>query len=287
MGKLSKFENVDVLSSLEAIMRTNTGFFQNDFDIDKRIITKAAGQPAAEDKTLLWLSRPSGTHCFRERDVFLKNTAAHNTWRFHKEQSHDRILAYAVELTGIEDGKIKGNLYELDYTKHYERVKEQALAADTHALIYENGSREQPANYVIHGTPDPQLGKFERFEAKPNDPEALRDLLQQEKRSRSTLTPGNFAEHIAALHDGRIEAEARRIVERMKQLETPNSPNKTHFQNAFHGRAFLSFHAACVKQGHRTACRHAALSKPCLIFSERPSRRICTDKQGRKPRQRN
>lgn len=26
MGKLSKFENVDVLSSLEAIMRTNTGF---------------------------------------------------------------------------------------------------------------------------------------------------------------------------------------------------------------------------------------------------------------------
>lgn len=134
-----------------------------------------------------------------------------------------------MELTGIEDGKIKGNLYELDYTKHYERVKEQALAADTHALIYENGSREQPANYVIHGTPDPQLGKFERFEAKPNDPEALRDLLQQEKRSRSTLTPGNFAEHIAALHDGRIEAEARRIVERMKQLETPNSPNKTYF----------------------------------------------------------
>ena len=225
MGKLSKFENVDVLSSLEAIKRTNTGFFQNDFDIDKRIITKAAGQPAAEDKTLLWLSRPSGTHCFRERDVFLKNTAAHNTWRFHKEQSHDRILAYAVELTGIEDGKIKGNLYELDYTKHYERVKEQALAADIHTLIYENGSREQPANYVIHGTPDPQLGKFERFEAKPNDPEALRDLLQQEKRSRSTLAPGNFAEHIAALHDGRIEAEARRIVERMKQLETPNSPN--------------------------------------------------------------
>lgn len=167
MGKLSKFENVDVLSSLEAIMRTNTGFFQNDFDIDKRIITKAAGQPAAEDKTLLWLSRPSGTHCFRERDVFLKNTAAHNTWRFHKEQSHDRILAYAVELTGIEDGKIKGNLYELDYTKHYERVKEQALAADTHALIYENGSREQPRIMSFTERPTHSLGSLNGLKQSP------------------------------------------------------------------------------------------------------------------------
>ena len=31
------------------------------------------------------------------------------------------------------------------------------------------------------------------------------------------------------MHDGRIKAEARRIVERMKQLDAPNSPNKTHF----------------------------------------------------------
>lgn len=229
MSRLSKFENVDVLSTLEAIMRTNTGFFQNDFDIDKQIIAKAAAQTAAEDKTLLWLSRPSGTHCFKERDVFLKGTAAHNTWRFHKEQTRDRILAYAVELTGIESGNIKGNVYELDYEKHYERVKTQSLPADTHRLIYENGSREQPTNYVIHAAPDPQLGKFERFEAKPNDPEALQFLLREEQRSRNSLTPGNFKEHIAALQGGRIEAEARRIAERMKRLETPNSPNRTHF----------------------------------------------------------
>ena len=229
MSRLSKFENVDVFAHLEAIMRTNTGFFQSDFDIDKQIIAKAAAQTAAEDKTLLWLSRPSGTHCFRERDVFLKDTAAHNTWRFHKEQTRDRILAYAVELTGIEDGKIKGNIYELDYEKHYERVKGQALPADTHRLIYENGSREQPAKYVIHGTPDPELGKFERFEAQPNDPEALQHLLWEERHSRDSLAPGNFKEHIAALHDGRIETEAQRIVEDMKRLEKPNSPNKTHF----------------------------------------------------------
>ena len=115
MPEQSKFENMDLFASLEAIMKQNTGFYQSDLDIDKEIIAKAAASPHREDKTLLWFCRPSGTHCFRERDVFLKDTAPHNTWRFYMEQTSDRVLAYAIELTGTECGKIKGNLYELDY----------------------------------------------------------------------------------------------------------------------------------------------------------------------------
>ena len=63
----------------------------------------------------------------------------------------------------------------------------------------------------------------------PNDPEALRDLLQEERRSREQLSPGDFKAHIAALRDGLIEAEARRIVAEMKRQYSPNSPNKTHY----------------------------------------------------------
>ena len=70
--KLQKFENVDVIASLEAIMKQNTAFYQSDFDIDKQILQKAAVSPIPEDKRLLWFSRPSGTCCFRERDVFLR-----------------------------------------------------------------------------------------------------------------------------------------------------------------------------------------------------------------------
>jgi len=102
---MNKFENVDIFASLDAIMRQNTGFFQSDFDIDKEIIAKAAASPNREDKTLLWFCRPSGTHCFKERDVFLKDTAAHNTWCFYKEQTCDCVLAYAVELTGREKSR--------------------------------------------------------------------------------------------------------------------------------------------------------------------------------------
>ena len=196
MPEQSKFENMDLFASLEAIMKQNTGFYQSDLDIDKEIIAKAAASPHREDKTLLWFCRPSGTHCFRERDVFLKDTAPHNTWRFYK---------------------------------HYERVKEKELPADTVKLIYEHGERVQEAGRYFDGTPDPQLGKFERFEAVPNDPDALQSLLQEERRSREQLSPGDFKAHIAALRDGLIETEARRIVREMKRHYEPNSPNKTHF----------------------------------------------------------
>lgn len=226
---MNKFENVDLTASLDAIMRQNTAFYQNDFEIDKRLLQKAAESTAAEDKTLLWFSRPSGTQCNRERDVFLKDTAAHNTWRYYGEQTRDNILAYAVEVTGSEDGKIKGNLYELDYMQHFKHVVEKALPVDTHTLIYEHGSREQPATQYFDGYPDKELGKFERFEAQPNDPDALRFLLQEEKRSREQLTPGNWGEHIAALHDSRITREAGRILSELQALKEPNSQSKTHF----------------------------------------------------------
>ena len=229
MEKLKKFEDVDVIASLEAIMKQNTAFYQSDFDIDKRILLEAAARPVAEDKRLLWFSRPSGTCCVRERDVFLKDTRQHNTWRFYGEQTRDKILAYAVELTGTERGKLKGNLYELDYPQHFRDVAEKSILADNYTLIYEHGERSQPAGQYFDGNPDPQLGKFERFEAQPNDLEALKALLREQQHSRKQHRPGDFKEHIAALHDCRIETEAHRVVEEMKKFDKPNSPDKSHF----------------------------------------------------------
>ena len=104
-------------------------------------------------------------------------------------------------------------------------------------LIYEHGTRDIPAGQYFAGNPDTLYGKFERFEAIPNDPDALQFLLQEEKHSREQLAPGDFKAHIAVLHDGLIETEARRIVAEMKRRDTPNSPNRTHFMvelsNAF------------------------------------------------------
>ena len=38
---MQKFENVDILACLDAVMKQNTGFYQSDFEIDKKIIHEA------------------------------------------------------------------------------------------------------------------------------------------------------------------------------------------------------------------------------------------------------
>ncbi|MFQ9827255.1 MAG: hypothetical protein ACLRXP_11875 [Oscillospiraceae bacterium] len=226
---MQKFENVDVIAALGEIMRQNTAFYQSDFDIDKGIIQRAAASDQTVDKTLLWMSRPSGTYCFRERDVFLKDTRQHNIWRFYGEQTRDKILAYAVELTGTKDDTIWGNLYELDYQQHFRHVIDAALPVSVNRLFYERGSRDIPANRFFDGSPDRVLGDFLRYEAQPCDSAVLQEALQQEQHSREQARPGDFKAHITALHDSRIETEAQRIVDKLKDLSAPNSPNKTHF----------------------------------------------------------
>ena len=96
-------------------------------------------------------------------------------------------------------------------------------------MHYEKGDKEQPAAQYFNGSPDPKLGAFLRYEAKPNEPENLREVLRQEQRSREPLAPGDFKSHVAVLRNELIMREARRIVAGLKELSAPNSPNKTHF----------------------------------------------------------
>ena len=96
-------------------------------------------------------------------------------------------------------------------------------------LFYERGSRDIPANRFFDGSPDRVLGDFLRYEAQPCDSAVLQEALQQEQHSREQARPGDFKAHITALHDSRIETEAQRIVDKLKDLSAPNSPNKTHF----------------------------------------------------------
>ena len=151
---MQKFENMDVIAALEAIMHQNTAYYQSDFAYDIKMLREAARSDQPEDKLLLWLSRPSGTFCFRERDVLLKDTQAYNTWKFCGEQTHDRILAYAVELTSAANGTVQGNLYELDYQQHFQHIRDAALPVGANRLIYESGMRE--------------IGPKEHFDSRPD-----------------------------------------------------------------------------------------------------------------------
>ena len=161
--------------------------------------------------------------------MLLKDTQANNTWKFCGEQTHDRILAYAVELTGTANGTVQGNLYELDYQQHFQHIRDAALPVGANRLIYESGMREIGPKKHFDSRPDKYFGEFVRYEMQPRDPELLQAAIRQEQRSREPARHGDFKEHLAALHTGLIEAEAQRIVADMKRLAAPNSPDKNHF----------------------------------------------------------
>ena len=124
---MQKFENVDIINSLRRIMNINTEHYKTDFIKDADIINLLSLSDRPEDKFLLFMSRTNGTYCFQERYVFKKDTFEYNTWKYYGEQTNDKILAYSVEITGVEKGVIKGNLYELDYPKHFKHVIDVAI----------------------------------------------------------------------------------------------------------------------------------------------------------------
>ena len=196
-----KFVNVDILSTLHDIMLKNTESYRSDFELDKIVIKKYAKSNKSEDKTLLWLSRRCGTYTFRERDVFIYDTPQYITWEYYGEHEYEHVIAYAVELTGIDqNGRICGNIYELDYPEHIKHVAKEAVRGDTVVIHYEKGDRIQSVKKRVYGWPDPELGEFVFFEVIPSEPEKLEVVLAKEKLARSRAKEADFGKYISKLN---------------------------------------------------------------------------------------
>lgn len=178
---MRKFENCDVLSVLREIMSHNTKHYQTDFAIDEEILTEAAAEPDAWERRFLWMSRPCGTHCLKEKDVFLYDTSEYHTWTAYSDTA-DEIVAYAVQLNGYEDGVLKGDLYELDYASHCAMAKNSAvyiaqvkLHCDDRDIImaYSNDWRLKAQKY--------SYDKREFIPLSPNKHETLLGEMQKER----------------------------------------------------------------------------------------------------------
>ncbi len=135
----TKFEGVDVLDFLGQVVELHTQHYKEDFDMDKELIPKLALSGEAEDRRLRWMSRPCGTYCLSERAVYLQESNENKVWMFYHEQTHDPILAYALTLDGLQDGKVIGSIYPLDYPSHVERVKSLSCPIDRVTVTFEDG----------------------------------------------------------------------------------------------------------------------------------------------------
>lgn len=124
------------------------------------------------------MSRPSGTWCFRERDVFIRDSDAFYTWQFYKD-TRDTILAYTVEITGMEGDAIKGNLYTQDYRAMAEHIERTALPAASVTVQFEGQSEPMEFRYAYYHehklSLHAQFGKAEKFRLEPLFRAAARD----------------------------------------------------------------------------------------------------------------
>lgn len=100
---------IDVLAFLAQVVEENTTDYRSDFQYDVRMLTQAAQEKDMRDRVFYWMSRPSGTWCVKEREVFLQGSGAHSIWTYYADQP-EGIRAYRVTITGMEGRKVMGQV---------------------------------------------------------------------------------------------------------------------------------------------------------------------------------
>lgn len=135
------FKSSDLLADLEHIVKLHTRHYQEDFELDKKLLTELCTSATPEDHHVIWMSRVNGTHCLREREIFLTDSYENHVWHFYHEQLHDSVLAYALTLSGEENGKIKADIFPLDYPAFAERTKALTCSVECMTAAFEDGTQ--------------------------------------------------------------------------------------------------------------------------------------------------
>ena len=147
---------IDVLAFLARVVEENTLRYRSDFQYDVKMLTRAAQEPDMKDREFYWMSRPNGTWCVKEREVFLRGSGAHSIWTFYANQPED-IRAYRVTITGMNGNKVMGRIVPLDYKTQVRRVQELAIPATAITLQYESGHTVTvPYDCLLYTSPSPR-----------------------------------------------------------------------------------------------------------------------------------
>ena len=200
---MQQFKNVDVVSFLEQVMKSNTKHHQEDFEIDKKILEKAMDSKSLDDKRWLWLSRENGTHCLKESEVFIKNTPSHSTWVYWAEANRDeKFVAFAIHIIGKIDGKPLANLYELDYHSHVEAIKKGAVESGMKVFRFTNASIRLPDNgnndFI---SPNTKYGEYLGTEHIARDISKHGDRISKMHRVYESLPDGDAEKYLSFLKE--------------------------------------------------------------------------------------
>ena len=179
-------KKIDIIPFLADIVEKNTHSYQSDFTYDKERLEAAMLETYQEDRTFLWMSRPCGTWCLLEREVFLQETPAHAIWTGADYIAEaDKIKACRIIVApGYPGAFVLGKVQPLNYGEQVQRVMRNAIHVQLVSLAFEDGfssdlpyeqySRQFRGLIAAHG-------KIETLQYKPENDAELRGILQTER----------------------------------------------------------------------------------------------------------
>ena len=188
-----RFNGIDLIASMELIVLSHMDCYQSDFyEHDILTLERAMESTDPADRSFIWLCRKCGTWLLSEKDTLIKPSHAYITLCFYEEQGmSDEILAFAVDVTYMKNGRPIGNLSLMDYRSYCQHVREKALDAGSLLITYEHGEiRIPPDAHIPHS--DGEMGNMKYYEMLPQSEEELSWLLAREKEARSRYREGDF-----------------------------------------------------------------------------------------------
>lgn len=199
---MKKYTDVDIIAELQKLVDSHVDNYKEDFDIDKRIIRRAAESQNPEDKTLMWFCRPHGTHCLNENQVFIQGTRDHNTFRFYAEQTYDECIARVIVPKSVKRGKVFGDVFEINYREQAANVAQNSVAPDHDRLTFADGFvLDAPcrSSFDAAMTLVGEHGGVKTHQTLPKDADALVEVLSKQKSRRDRLPETERTEVLAPL----------------------------------------------------------------------------------------
>ena len=199
---MKKYTDVDIVAELQKLVDSHVDSYKEDFDIDKRIIRRAAESQNPEDKTLMWFCRPHGTHCLNENQVFIQGTRDHNTFRFYAEQTYDECIARVIVPKSVKRGKVFGDVFEINYREQAANVAQNSIAPDHDRLTFADGFvLDAPCRSSFDAAMSlvGEHGGVKTYQTLPKDADALAEVLSKQKTRRDRLPDAERTEALSPL----------------------------------------------------------------------------------------
>jgi hypothetical protein len=239
---MDRIQNTDLAKTLREIAVTNTvTHLENDFEISLNRMMLSAKMDDPTEKTLIWVSYPSGIDCYPERDVFLKDTSGYNGVVYHGEGKQEIRLAYAVEVSAVKDGKPFGTIDEINIRDYAEQAKSKAVPSE-YARIYVDDIRDYSKQIVMplkqfnDSYPNNLPKKMIYYRYEPADQRDLYAALVDTQKSRcETADLSDMWSHTNKLYDNRYVFHADRLLEELDKHEKPNSSDDLSFTTPLDG----------------------------------------------------